>query len=158
RKEASQKRRTLLIVAIAIILLLAALSVIVLLRRRQLRERHKAEVRQLDINHRLETAQVLRSAEERERKKIADRLHDEVGALLSIAKLNVDQLKTSTNATSADREKLQTIQKLLGDVADTVRNIRHVLLPVTLEKHDLNPAVRELVDAVNSAGSLKVED
>lgn len=157
-KEASQKRRTLLIVAIAIILLLAALSVIVLLRRRQLHERHKAEVRQLDINHRLETAQVLRSAEERERKKIADRLHDEVGALLSIAKLNVDQLKTSTNATSADREKLQTTQKLLGNVADTVRNISHILMPVTLEKQGLKTAVLELVDAVNSAGSLKVED
>ncbi len=158
RKEASQKRRTILIVAIAIILLLAALSTIVLLRRRQLNERHAAEVRQLATKHRLDTAQALRNAEEKERKKIADRLHDEVGALLSIAKLNVDQLKTATDATPASREKLQTTQKLLGDVADTVRNISHVLMPVALEKQGLKAAIRELADAVNSAGSLKVEE
>lgn len=158
RKEASQKRRTLLIIAIAIISLLIALSIIVLLRRRQLNERHKAEVRQLATKHRLDTAQTLRNAEEKERKKIADRLHDEVGALLSIARLNVDQLKTATDAMPASRDKLQTTQKLLGDVADTVRNISHVLMPVTLEKQGLKTAILELVDAINTAGTLRVEE
>ncbi|MFB2120002.1 tetratricopeptide repeat protein [Parapedobacter sp. 2B3] len=158
RKEALQKRRTLLIVAIAIILLLAALSAIILLRRRQLNERHRSEVRQLATKHRLDTAQALRNAEEKERKKIADRLHDEVGALLSIARLNVDQLETDTGATPTSREKLRTTQKLLGDVADTVRNISHILMPVALEKQGLKAAVLELVDAVNTAGTLRIED
>lgn len=158
RKEALQKRQTILIVAIAIILLFVALSAIILLRRRQLNERHKAEVQQLAAKHRLDTAQALRNAEEQERKKIADRLHDEVGALLSIARLNVDQLKTTADATQAGREKLQTTQKLLGDVADTVRNISHVLMPFALEKQGLKAAILELVDAVNTAGSLNVEE
>ncbi|HWK99065.1 MAG TPA: tetratricopeptide repeat protein [Parapedobacter sp.] len=158
RQEALQKRRTLLIVAIAVILLLTALSIIVLLRRGQLNERHKAEVRQMAAKHRLDTAQALRSAEEKERKKIADRLHDEVGALLTIAKLNVDQLKTATDATPAGKEKLQTTQRLLGEAADTVRNISHVLMPLALEKQGLKAAILELVNAINTSAALKVEE
>ena len=158
RNEALQKRRTILVISIAIILLLLALSAIILLRRKQLDERYRAEVQQLAANHRLETAQALRNAEEKERKKIADRLHDEVGGLLSIARLNVDQLETVVNATPEGREKLQTTQKLLGDVSDTVRNISHVLMPATLERSGLKAAVMELIDAINAAGAIKVEE
>lgn len=156
--EARQKRRVIVVIATAVVLLLAAISAIILLRRRQLNERHKSEVRQLAAKHRLETAQALRNAEEKERKKIADRLHDEVGALLSIARLNVDQLETDIGATPAGREKLQTTQKLIGDVADTVRNISHTLMPVALQKQGLKAAILELADAVNTAGIIRVEE
>ena len=158
RNEALQKRRTILVTSIAIILLLLALSAIILLRRKQLDERHLAEVQQLAANHRLETAQALRNAEEKERKKIADRLHDEVGGLLSIARLNVDQLKSVADATPEGQVKLQTTQNLLSEVSDTVRNISHVLMPATLERRGLKSAVKELIDAVNAAGAIKVEE
>src|SRR5690606_21514000 len=86
------------------------------------------------------------------------RLHDEVGGLLSIARLNVEQLKETSETTAGTNEKLQTTRKLLGDVADTVRNISHELMPVALEKHGLRTAVKGLIDAINAAGALKVEE
>ncbi len=159
REKARESRLVSFFVFAVIILVLAALSFVLLLRWRQSKERHNAQLQLLAQRQRIETSKALRQAEEEERKRIASKLHDEVGALLSVAKLNIDQLeKDLFVADSGATIKLVTAQKLLGDVSDTVRGISHTLMPVAMEKYGLKAALLDLINAINSSGKLKIEE
>ncbi|MGK6349669.1 ATP-binding protein [Parapedobacter sp. DT-150] len=149
----------ILLIAALVVLTLGTVTGILLLRRKQVRERHQAQLQRLAQQHRISTAQALRQVEEEERKKIAGKLHDEVGAMLSIAKLNIDQLVPDVFAADSDATiKLQTAQKLLGDVSETVRGISHTLMPIALEKYGLKPAILDMIRAVNASGKIRVEE
>lgn len=139
--------------------LLGTTTLVLLLRRRQARERHEAQLQQLAQQHRVATARTLRQAGEEERKRIASKLHDEVGSLLSIARLNVKQIEGDVFTAGSDAiVKIQTTQKILSEVGETVRNISHSLMPVALEKQGLKPAILDLLKAMGAAGTLTMED
>lgn len=126
-------------------------------RRKREEERHRSQLIQLQQQHRIDTARSLREAEE-ERKKIANKLHDEVGALLSIAKLNVQQLDEEVFvAGSGADKKLDTVSKMLSEVSETVRGISHSLMPVALEKYGLKAGIKDLLTALQTSEKLKVE-
>ena len=141
------------------ILLILALFVIVLLqRRKRVKERHQAELLQLEQQHRLSLAGSLAKAEHEERKKIANRLHDETNGILSVARLNLDQLEENMHTAARDAdEQLKAIKKLLAEASDSIRGISHSLMPVTLEKYGLKAALQELTAAINTAGKIKIE-
>lgn len=150
-----------------VILSLAALVAVMVLggalgafayRRRQQSKQHRAEKATLAQQHRIETAKALKDAQEQERKGIAHKLHDEVGALLSIAKLHVSQLDESIFVADSDAEKkLKTTEKLLDEVSDTIRQLSHTLMPVVLEKYGLKRGVEDLLQSVATAKKIKVE-
>lgn len=147
------------LVASALILLLVFVSLLLARRRKQARERHQYELQQLAQQHRIDTARALKEAEEEERRRIAGKLHDEVGAQLSVTRLNIDQLEADTFAPdSAAGAKLKAAQRLLGEMSETVRAISHSLMPVALEKYGLKAAVIDLLNAVNASGKIKVEE
>lgn len=159
REKVRENRLVSFFVLAVIVLAFVAVSFVLLLRWKQSKERHKAQLQFLAQQQRIETAKGLRRAEEEERKRIAGKLHDDVGALLSVAKLNIDQLeKDLFVADSGATTKLATAQKLLGDVSDTVRSISHTLMPIAMEKYGLKAALFDLINAVNSSGKLKIED
>lgn len=160
-EQENQRRRQVYIFSIGgfFFLLLILFLVVLLQRRRQIRERHSAELVQLEQQHRLSLADSLAKAEQEERKKIANKLHDETVGILSIAKLNVDQLDESVFVAGSDAgEKLKATKKLLGEATESIRNISHTLMPVALEKYGLKPALQDLVNAVNASGKIKVEE
>ncbi|MCB0455477.1 MAG: hypothetical protein KDC62_08820, partial [Aequorivita sp.] len=87
------------------------------------------------------------------------KLHDEAGSMLSIAILNLKQLQSDVFKTERNaKQKLETTQKLLLDISDSVRNISHTLMPVALDKYGLKSAIHDLVNAVNTSQRLKVEE
>ncbi len=152
-------RQRLLFIGGGITLVLLLLSLSLWLRRKQLKERHQAQIINLDQEHRLNLSKSLKQTEQQERKKIAHKLHDEAGSMLSIAILNLKQLKSDVFKTGSNAEqKLETTQKILTDISDSVRNISHTLMPVVLEKYGLKAAIQEMVNAVNTSQKLKVEE
>lgn len=154
-----EKQFNIILIAALIILVLVTLISISLFRRKQVKERHQTQLIQLAQEHRIATTRALREAEEEERKKIAGKLHDEVGAQLSIARLNINQLESAMFAADSEAgTKLQIAQKLLGDMSETVRAISHSLMPIALEKYGLKAAILDLVGAVNASGKIKVEE
>ncbi|WP_177181265.1 ATP-binding protein [Parapedobacter koreensis] len=159
REKQRDHQFRLFLIGVLIAMALIAIISVLWIRRKQVKERHQSQLQQLTQTHRIATAQALRKVEEEERKKIANKLHDEVGALLSIAKLNVDQLEADVFAKDSEAVlKLQTAKKLLGDMGETVRAISHSLVPVALEKYGLKPAILDLINAVNISGKIKVEE
>lgn len=96
------------------------------------------------------------SAQEKERKRIARDLHDEVGAMLSVVKLNVGQIEKKP-----DSEKAKTLaadtKSYLDEVILQVRRISRDLLPPSLEKLGLCIAIQQLASWANKSGNTKIE-
>lgn len=95
-------------------------------------------------------------SQENERKRIARDLHDEVGAMLSVVKLNVSRLEKKTDEVVAKQLATDTKQ-YLDEVITQVRRISRALLPPSLEKFGIWNAVEELATWVNKSEQLKIE-
>ncbi len=95
-------------------------------------------------------------SQEKERRRVAQDLHDEVGAMLSVVKLNVGRLekKSSENIT---KELAVETKNYLDEVINQVRRISRALLPPSLEKFGLFNALQELGNWVNKSDSVIVE-
>jgi signal transduction histidine kinase len=95
------------------------------------------------------------SAQEKERKRIAQDLHDEVGAMLSVVKLNVGRIEKKSEEPGAKILATET-KTYLDEVITQVRRISRSLLPPSLEKLGLYFALEELANWVNKADQLKI--
>ncbi|MFV0590336.1 MAG: sensor histidine kinase [Draconibacterium sp.] len=93
-------------------------------------------------------------AQENERRRIAQDLHDEVGAMLSVVKLNVGRIEKRSEEKS--RILASETKTYLDDVITQVRRISRALLPPALEKLGLYPALEELVNWVNKSDQLHI--
>ncbi len=117
-------------------------------------------LKQLELNKVKQDQQkeILRNtiqAQENERKRIAQDLHDEVGAMLSVVKLNVSMIERNT------QEKANTLagetKSYLDEVITQVRGISRSLLPPSLEKLGLNQALEELANWVNKTDKIRID-
>lgn len=90
-------------------------------------------------------------AQEREKVHLSKELHDGLGPLLSLIKLNASGL-----AINEENEKMiREIKELASDGIKEVRNISHILMPALLEKQGLEPALREFTGQINQSHSLQ---
>lgn len=104
--------------------------------------------------HRIEVMQGAMDAEQRERYKIADQLHDEVGGLLSLTTLNLSSALEKGNGGEA---QLQKAQETLLAASTAVRDISHRLTPLVMEKYGFRRAVEDLAGSVNVSRKLVLE-
>lgn len=129
------------------------------LRNRQIRARQqaalqKAEMEQLQKQHRIEVMQGAMDAEENERRKIADQLHDEVNAMLALASLNISSTLEKTDRD--EDKKLQKAHEVLLSATSTIRNLSHRLTPLIIEKYGFKKAIEDLADTVNMSEKMKL--
>lgn len=96
------------------------------------------------------------AAQEKERKRIAQDLHDEVGAMLSVVKLNVGRIERKIEEERTKRLAGET-KSYLDETITQVRRISRALLPPSLEKLGLFNAVEELSNWVNKSDELALE-
>ncbi len=94
-------------------------------------------------------------AQENERKRIAQDLHDEVGAMLSVVKLNVGRIEKQSDDKA--RKVAGETKSYLDEVITQVRGISRALLPPSLEKLGLYSAIEEMANWVNKADEIQIE-
>lgn len=113
------------------------------------------EINNIKQNQQREILKYTIQSQENERKRIAQDLHDEVGAMLSVVKLNVAMIERQT------QDKANTLasetKSYLDEVITQVRGISRALLPPSLEKLGLNHALEELANWVNKSDKIRVE-
>ncbi|MDP4151537.1 MAG: ATP-binding protein [Bacteroidota bacterium] len=167
RQRNARRERTYFIIflslSLLVLLLLIAYAYTLYQRRRQSEQlaRQKERLRENQIlemekQHRIDVMQGAMNAGETERRKIADRLHDEVGSLLSLATLNISSTLEKGREDKQSDEKLEKAQSILSSVSTTIRDISHQLTPLIIEKYGLRKAVEELADTVNLSGKLRL--
>ncbi|MFP4202168.1 MAG: sensor histidine kinase [Candidatus Acetothermia bacterium] len=81
------------------------------------------------------------SAREEERRRIAKRLHDQLGQRLMGIKMKLDIL-----GKEMEDSRIREIEDLLSDAISESRNLSHLLRPSTLDELGLTAALRELVE------------
>ncbi|MES2430181.1 MAG: sensor histidine kinase [Bacteroidota bacterium] len=118
-------------------------------RRAKLRQETRLQemiIKQQDIS----TKAVL-EAEENERKRIAQELHDGVGQMMSAAKMNLSAFVSDIELKNEDQKNAyEKIVNLVDESCKEVRSVSHQMMPNALLKQGLAKATREFIDKIDS--------
>lgn len=95
-------------------------------------------------------------AQEAERKRIFNELHDGVGALLSAMKLYLHQLQTDDLSKHTKVSLLNESKNILDETVKTIRNISLNLQPVIIEDFGLESAVKQFCNKIDNPPTLSV--
>lgn len=117
----------------------------------------KLEQEELKVIHRQQLLLSSLTAQEQERKRIAQDMHDELGAVLSIARMHLVQLQQSAGQLTGDNgKKFDNIKEYLDNALVNMRRICHLLMPPQLEQFGLMEALEATARQINQAGTITV--
>lgn len=88
--------------------------------------------------------------QEKERKRIAEELHDGIGPLLSTVKLNLEMLAGEDSSREFDRQRYENARSLLNAAANELRDISHNLMPSGLLDFGLKAALADLCTKIQA--------
>jgi signal transduction histidine kinase len=114
------------------------------------------EVEAIKAQHHRELLQKTIEVEEKERESVAKNIHDDLGALISILRLN--NSRTAKNI--EDKEILQKILEsnkvILNKTSESVRSISKKLASPTLVKLGYVKALKEICNSFNQTGEISM--
>ncbi len=128
-------------------MLLLALGVVVFVVLYQKRlMKHQEYLRQLEEARQRQLLEAALEAQETERRRVARDLHDEVGTMLALVKLQAGQWShgLQQQATSDGDLPVNNLKLKLDEVMKSVRRISHDLMPIVLTKFGLVQAIESL--------------
>lgn len=91
---------------------------------------------------------------ENERKRVVTELHDGIGPLLSSIKLNINSLDTEI---ADDLDLIKNASSRIDEVMQNIRDISYDLMPVILERHGLEEAIKHFVTRSISLKKMTVD-
>jgi two-component system NarL family sensor kinase len=134
---------------VMIVLFGSFFSILLLSLRKKIRyQKGLQQLREEQQNQLIESAVL---SEETERHRIAEQLHDEVGAILSATKLHFANIKTQS-LEERDAQLHSKSKQLLDEAIQKVRSISHNLHSNILKEFGLNEAIRHFIK--NTVGSI----
>lgn len=139
--------------ALLLLSLLLGVMILLLYNRRQLQQKNRLQAERNKYHDQL--FNIVVTVEDKERKRIAQDIHDSLGSLLSAAKLKLSALDDTKHLLSpAQQQKYETAIFLLDDAVVELRNISHNIMPASLSRLGLIPALTNLFDNLSSSGPL----
>ncbi len=118
---------------------------------------HKLREEAMKRDHQGELLRANILAQEDERKRIAQDIHDELGATLSIMRMNMMMLERQpSSADPALQTGLQNVRSLTENALSSMRSISHRLMPPQLESFGLLKTLEAAVGQINAAGNLYI--
>lgn len=155
----SEENKIIPIVLVATILLLfMAIALMLFFRfaKKKIVEK-ELEKAAIKIGNQKKVLQATIETQERERKRIAQDLHDAISAKLNVVSLHINMLLDDS---LSDIEREQALASVLGvttKVLDSSRQIAHNLLPPILENFGLIAALDELIEEFKETKKIDVE-
>lgn len=117
-------------------------------------EMHRAFRRQAQLEARQH--QLVLEAQEKERQALAEELHDNVGMLLSVLKMELSALIEEVSGERAFRERLIGLSRRLDEVIQVVRLTSHRLMPPLVEHFGLVASLEGLIRRVALTSPLHI--
>ncbi|MEI7584324.1 sensor histidine kinase [Runella sp.] len=133
----------------AVMGLLTAFGIALLLYSRKLRLKNRELARK-----KREIEEAYLKGQTTERKRVASELHDNLGGLLSAAKLSL-QILDPSQLDRHEREIYDNVVEMMIDACRQVRTLSHNMLPEDLEKQGLLSVLERLIYKLNSAGTTR---
>ncbi|WP_405609836.1 sensor histidine kinase [Polaribacter sp. Asnod1-A03] len=158
--ELFTKEDQIIIIVLIGVLLLLLMGVSLLLffffSRKKIGEK-EIEKKNLEIYHQKEIIQSIIITQEKERKRIAQDLHDDISSKLNVINLNANLLKDGNLSTEDYNFINNGILEATEKTLLSARKIAHNLLPPILEEFGLKDAIEELADSFNNSRKIKIE-
>ncbi|MFT3824700.1 MAG: PAS domain-containing protein [Chitinophagaceae bacterium] len=107
-----------------------------------------------EIRHQHEMAVSILQAEEAERKKIAEELHDNINQLLGVVKL---YLLHARNNPSMSEDLLAKGSEYIAQVIEEIRRLSHTLQPPALSNLSLLDCVRKVITSIQEVKQMSIE-
>ncbi|MBS1772058.1 MAG: hypothetical protein JST82_04315 [Bacteroidetes bacterium] len=117
---------------------------------------HKLKQETLKNAHQYDLLRSNIEAQETERKRIAQDLHDELGAVLSIIRMNMVMLEQNKKPQQDIIKELQNLRQLSETAIATIRSISHRLMPPQLESFGLVKTLEAVCRQVSNAGGVNI--
>lgn len=130
-----------------IFLIILILSFLLIIRQNRYRRISERESYQLELkNKELEMLNAVVLAQEAERSKIARNLHDEIGAILSMAQRNLTSTLKTIPKEDSLREDISFAIDVLDQSISNIRSISHDMIPHFLVKFGLQKTLSRLIE------------
>ncbi|NVK83120.1 MAG: sensor histidine kinase [Cytophagia bacterium] len=150
------QRNQVLVLALVVIVLL--LVIVFLLWKNRTEKAYRLERQEAQLKLREAEINAIINSQEKERNRFARDLHDGFGQLISVLKLNLDQLsKVSAKDGDKRMEVFKNGESVINEMYSELRNICFDLMPQTLVKRGLTPALKELGAKLSSTDQLNCE-
>jgi two-component system, NarL family, sensor kinase len=142
----ASQRNQLYITMVSFFALLVILSFIYYYLFNKNRQKQTRQAYENKIRHSLEMTKAVLEAEIQERKRIGMELHDGLGPLLGIVKLNITNiLREDGLSPNKRKELLKSAASNLDDILKEMKNISKNLAPIVLIEKGFESAVKDLV-------------
>lgn len=94
---------------------------------------------------------------EMEREKIAKNIHDDIGTILNVIKLNFTKMSRNPSDKDLSEQLIKESMSLLDDSIQNIRGIARDLMPPTLVKLGFEKGISELCRQINASGTITVK-
>ncbi len=140
-------KKNLFIYAIGGLLAITLLSGFFFLQNRKKNQRLKSQA--IEIEQKKKLTHAVMKAEEEERKRIAEDLHDSIAQKMVVAKLNLEALGNDLELADQKKTIYNNINTLLKESTAEVRNLSHSMMPHALEHYGLTNSVKDFLDKIH---------
>lgn len=149
----SQKEKQLYFIA-SLGLILLTLGIWYFFKQRQ--KLKNQEIETLKQNQEIAKLEALIDGEEKERKRIAQELHDGLNGDLSAIKYRLSTLEES-GLSAIDAENLTKVITMIDESCAQVRSISHNLMPSSILEYGLIESIREYCIKINNSDNFKID-
>lgn len=146
----------ILVVGTAFMFTLGVVVVILVILQQKQVIQHKLALRDKDLLLQRERLVAVLQGQELERKRIAEDLHDEVGAQLSVLKLNIGQLQHHLKQGNGELERLKETKDFTDTIIQQLRFISQSLHPQALENLGLSHALDSFCSLMNKNKQVQI--
>lgn len=155
----------LFIISLSLLIFVATTSILVLnnsKRKRKLAEQQKAIETQKYLSllkeQEINAINAMIDGQEKERKRIAEDLHDNIGSVLATLKLHFENLKLNREKKHFNQEELYNkTEKLIDETYLKVRSIAHAKNAGVIANKGLLSAIKIMAEKISSANKLHIE-
>jgi PAS domain S-box-containing protein len=98
----------------------------------------------------------LSEAEECERKRLSEILHEDLQQLLVASKLQLSAIHRRHDFDSSIHDSISQVEKIIVEAIEKTRNLSHELSPGVLNQNDFSEAIRWLADQMEHTHRLRV--
>ncbi|MBS1745984.1 MAG: sensor histidine kinase [Bacteroidetes bacterium] len=113
------------------------------------KKNQRLKLQAIEMKQKRELTQAVMNAEEEERKRIAEDLHDSVAQKMVVAKLNLEALGINMDFDNKKKTIFENISTLLKDSTDEVRNLSHSMMPHAFEKYGLTNSIKDSLNKIH---------
>ncbi|MEI7583299.1 histidine kinase [Runella sp.] len=146
----------IVIVGTGIMLIMALFIVLFVMYYQRKQIEQQMRVKDMEAEFQRKLLEVSMASTEAERRRIAQDLHDDIGALLSVTKLTFNALYGQLGSKDQAERLAQQVREALDETISHVRRISRELVPTTLERFGLPAALQEFAAKSNSNNALRV--